>query len=214
MLDIKRTIIATQKDWAQLKEAANEGVLDKHLQSGDEIDIVLKRGESVTFVVGKDERRKIYFILKNPLADLFPISKKITTDKKMTWKDSDMRKYLNNRVFALLPDDLQAVIKPTTIVQIVNGEEIKTRDELFCLSATQVLGKKETYEEIEPNDSQIDIFLKRSARIADVEDYHSRFWWLRTPREDRDEFYYVSDDGNKGTNFHYLDMGIVFAFTL
>ena len=91
-----------------------------------------------------------------------------------------MRQYLNNTVFALLPDELQALIAPTTIVQIVDGERVETEDKLFLLSKTQVFGKGR-WSEREPEDAQLLCFLREKDRVKECGDNGTWWWWLRSP---------------------------------
>ena len=140
--------------WAKLKEFAEAGKLDEVLNSGDNIPVTLKNGEEVSFDVGRDEGGKVYFIMHDCLKESKPMNSENTT--KGGWEESDMRKYLNEKVIKLLPDELQAIIKPTKIIQVRNGKRRETEDKLFLLSRTQVFGKDKNYGTIEPEDSQID----------------------------------------------------------
>lgn len=99
----------------------------------------LKNGEEVAVRATQDKNGKWFFVLEDCLADEHCMNKRPTN--KGAWAACDMRQYLNNTVFALLPDELQALIAPTTIVQIVDGERVETEDKLFLLSKTQVFGK-------------------------------------------------------------------------
>ena len=85
------------------------------------------------------------------------------------WRDSGMRRYAQ-QVFELLPDDLRAVIAPTQIVQVLNGERIECEERLFCLSCTQVFGNdgNERLKTMEPEDSQLDIYKRRRNRVKGV----------------------------------------------
>ena len=99
------------------------------------------------------------------------------------WRDSDMRRYANEEVYKLLPEEIKAIIKPTTIVQVLDGERVETRDNLFCLSATQVFGKDEYWEDREPEDTQIDIFRDPHARCKiwlGADEVCASWWWLRS----------------------------------
>lgn len=95
------------------------------------------------------------------------------------WAACDMRRYLNKTVFSLLPDDLQAVIAPTTVVQIVDGERVETEDKLFLLSRTQVFGKGR-WTEREPEDTQLDCFTREKDRVKECGSNGTWFWWLRS----------------------------------
>lgn len=177
MLRINRTVEVNQTSWAELKAAAEAGNLNKVLHSGDTFGITLKNGEAVTLVVGTDEKGNMFFSTQDCLRDEHRMNNTMTN--RGGWKATEMRRYLNEDVFALLPDDLQAVIKPTTIVQIVDGKRVETQDKLFLFSATQVFGKG-GYSENEPEDTQLDIFRREKDRVKECSTYGTWFWWLRS----------------------------------
>ena len=166
--------------WAELKALSEAGKLGEVLQSGDNIPVTLKNGEEVSFDIGKDESGKIYFIMHNCLKEKKPMNSKWTN--KGGWEKSDMRRYLNEEVIELLPDELREIIKPTKIVQIWDGKRRETEDKLFLLSRTQMFGKNRDYEPIEPNDSLIDIFENQRERVKECEKLEEvYYWWLRSP---------------------------------
>ena len=166
--------------WAELKALSEAGKLGEVLKSGDNIPVTLKNGEEVSFDIGKDESGKIYFVMHNCLKETKPMNGGRTN--KGGWEESDMRKYLNEKVINLLPDELQEIIKPTKIVQIWNGKGRETEDKLFLLSRTQVFGKRENYEAIEPSDSQIDIFKSPRERVKESDGCGTPVnWWFRSP---------------------------------
>lgn len=165
--------------WAELKAFAEAGKLSEVLNSGDNIPVTLKNGEEVSFDIGKDENGKVYFIMHDCMEEPKPMNSKWTN--KGGWEESAMRKYLNEEVIKLLPDELQEVIKPTKIVQVWGGKRRETEDKLFLLSKTQVFGKDKNYEAIEPEDSQIDIFKTERSRVKERKGCGAAWWWERSP---------------------------------
>ena len=200
--------------WAELKALSEAGKLGEVLKSGDNIPVTLKNGEEVSFDVGKDESGKIYFVMHNCLKEKKPMNSDWTN--KGGWEKSDMRRYLNEEVIELLPDELREIIKPTKIVQVWDGKRRETEDKLFLLSRTQVFGKHENYEAIEPNDSQIDIFGNQRDCVKELGDEGTLcFWWLRSPYSSNSyNFCFVYTDG---TVDHYgagYSFGVAPAFCL
>ena len=106
--------------WAELKALSEAGKLGEVLKSGDNIPVTLKNGEEVSFDVGKDESGKIYFVMHDCLKERKPMNDNWTN--KGGWEKSDMRRYLNEEVINLLPDELRKIIKPTKIVQVWDGK--------------------------------------------------------------------------------------------
>lgn len=200
--------------WAELKALSEAGKLGEVLKSGDNIPVTLKNGEEVSFDIGKDEDGKIYFVIHNCLKETKSMNGDCTN--KGGWEESDMRRYLNEKVINLLPDELREIIKPTKIVQVWDGKRRETEDKLFLLSRTQVFGKDERYEPTEPNDSQIDIFKSPRERVKECEEVEDAYcWWLRSPYSgDFNSFCYVFTGGSVGSIYPYCSFGVAPAFCI
>ena len=200
--------------WAELKALSEAGKLGEVLKSGDNIPVTLKNGDEVSFDIGKDESGKIYFVMHNCLKETESMNGDCTN--RGGWEESDMRKYLNEEVINLLPDELQEIIKPTKIVQVWDGKRRETEDKLFLLSRTQVFGKHENYEAIEPNDSQIDIFKSPRERVKECEEVEDvYYWWLRSPYSSNSGYFGGVSTG--GTVYYYsadYSLGVAPAFCI
>ena len=201
-----------QSTWAELKTAVQAGELSCILKSGDLIPFSLKNGEEVAARVTQDKNGKWFFVLEDCLADEHCMNKRTTN--RGAWAACDMRQYLNNTMFALLPDELQALIAPTKIVQIVDGERVETEDKLFLLSKTQVFGKG-GWSEREPEDAQLLCFLREKGRVKECSDNGTWFWWLRSPEASgSSSFARVGSNGfSYNTNASY-SYGVAFGFCL
>lgn len=200
--------------WEELKALSEAGKLGEALKSGDNIPVTLKNGEEVSFDVGKDESGKIYFIMHNCLKKSKPMNCSCTN--KGGWEESDMRKYLNEEVIKLLPDELREIIKPTKIVQVWDGKRRETEDKLFLLSQTQVFRRDKKYKEIEPNDSPIDIFKSPRERVKESEGCGIPVnWWLRSPDSCYSLYFCdVITDGTGGSSYADASSGVAPAFCL
>lgn len=168
------TTVEREASWTALRTAAKNGAL----KSGDKIPVTLKNGERITLTVGHDEHGKAYLCFEDCLEDTRPVNDENTTAGG--WKAFDIRAWLNNDLFALLPDDLQAIIEPTEIVQIVDGERVVTKDKLFLFSKTQLFGKGD-WSRIEPEDTQIDIFATEKGRVKECGQHGTWPYSTRTP---------------------------------
>ncbi len=200
--------------WAELKALSEAGKLGEVLKSGDNIPVTLKNGEEVSFDIGKDESGKIYFVMHNCLKGSKPMNGDCTN--KGGWEESDMRRYLNEEVIKLLPDELRKMIKPTKIVQVWDGKRRETEDKLFLLSRMQVFGKDKYYEAIEPDDSQIDIFNSPRGRVKESEGCGTPVnWWLRSPYPGNSSaFCIVNACGTACSYFAYNSYGVAPAFCI
>ena len=196
--------------WAEIKAAVENGAVRELLHSRDQIPVTLKTGEEVIFDVAYDETGKLFFVMHDCMDKEHVMNDRWTNAGG--WPACDMRRYLNNTVFDLLPDDLQEVISSTTIKQVIDGESVVCEDKLFLLSRTQVFGKGR-WTEKEPDDTQLDIFLTERDRVKLCGDHGTWFWWLRSALG-TSSFYYVSTYGNYdyyGASYSY---GVALGFCI
>ena len=204
-----------ETSWARIKDLAKDGAKDGLLKSGNLIPVTLKNGEEIQLVVAHDEFDRVFFVLKDCSTEHKMATP--TNAYECVWATSDMRRYLNEEVFPLLPDDLQAVIAPAKIVQIFNDKHFETEDKLFLLSQTQVFGKG-YWSNFEPGDAQLDCFTDKKSRMKLM--YREKCsllgnypWWLRTPNY-WGVFRFVTHDGCGQSNDANCEFGVIFAFTL
>lgn len=203
-----KTSTTNETTWAALKAAVDNGTIAQ----GDLIVFNLKNGEEVAVRATQDKNGKWFFVLEDCLADEHCMNKRPTN--KGAWAACDMRQYLNNTVFALLPDELQALIAPTTIVQIVDGERVETEDKLFLLSKTQVFGKGR-WSEREPEDARLLCFLREKDRIASSSTRLTSGWWLRSPEASGSSSFAIVDSyGGSGSSYASNPYGVAFGFCL
>lgn len=201
-----------QSTWAELKTAAQAGELSCILKSGDLIPFTLKNGEEVAVRATRDDGGKWFFVLEDCLADTHRMNSRATN--KGGWAECEMRRYLNNTIFALLPDELQEVIAPTKIVQVLDGERVETEDKLFLLSKTQMFGKG-YWSEQEPEDTQLVCFRYEKDRVKECGDNGTWFWWLRSPgASGSSSFARVNYDGSSSSTNASNSYGVAFGFCL
>lgn len=184
------------------------------LASGDIIPITLRNGENIELIVAHDERGEQFLTFRDCMIEEMPMNENDTN--RGGWRDCKMRSYARE-VFDLLPDDLKAVIIPTKIVQCINGERIECEDKLFCLSYTQMFGSHRGVADMEPEDSQLDIYKIRRNRVKGygIGDNGGCWYWLRSPTTgNTTAFNNVDSDGS--INYHYASNtnGVCFGFRI
>lgn len=124
------------------------------------------------------------------------------------WEYSELRTYLNETVHALLPSELQSIIKSVIKYSdcIVPGEtqptyvhDQETTDKLWIPSAREVLGSNATYEQTGPIYSQL--FPNTTGRIkCKPQESNEVSWWLRsTNSTGKNAFRFIGDDGKPYT---------------
>ena len=181
--------IEVEFDWSKFDRSA--------LNIGDEITETLKDGREVMFVVMDDG----VIGLKN-LLGYHCMNKEWTNEGG--WLKSDMRRYLNEEVVALLPDDMLAAIKPRRF-----GEE---GDKLWLFSEMEIFGKH-IWGCGDKGNKQLEYFKDSRNRIKFDEDGDAYGWWERSPRADTsNHFCAVYSDGASGTSGACDSWDICFGF--
>lgn len=132
------TRINTETDWAQIAAM----VKASRLQVGDEITDTLKSGEPITYVVAHVTEEYVHFISKDCLNQKYPWNKNESHQQNPgSFRDSYLCKVLNETVWDLLPDGLQAVITPRECVQIKDAGEARFSLNLWLPTEYEVFGK-------------------------------------------------------------------------
>lgn len=153
MFDItKRTTITT--DWAQLKTVQEQmNLAEIMLEVGSEFPICLEAdadNENDAFeqltaqVVHVTKGGRVMVVLKDCMEKMHAMNDYVTNEGG--WKDSAMRKWLNEDVLPRLPKELQAMVVPRTIRQKINGEEVQTQGKLWLPSFTEMFGAEAAAE--------------------------------------------------------------------
>lgn len=205
-----KTMATYETTWKALKAAVADGSIRELLHSRDQIPVTLKTGEKVIFDVTYDETGKLFFVMHDCMDKEHVMNERFTNAGG--WPACYMRRYLNDTVFDLLPDDLQAVIRPTTITQVIDGETVTCEDKLFLLSKTQVFGRG-PWTTKEPDDTQLDIFLTERDRVKLCGDKGTWFWWLRSANAN---YYFscVSTSGSDGSGNANYSYGVALGFCI
>ena len=82
------------------------------------------------------------------------------------WRDCEMRKYFNEELLALFPDDLVAAITPRKIVQRIRGTEYESLDKLWALSYTEIFGTDRGIDRTgDVGDIQFEFFQNKKNRV-------------------------------------------------
>ena len=167
------TRINTETDWAQIAAMGKAG----RLQVGDEITDTLKSGEPITYVVTHITEEYVHFISKDCLNQKYPWNKNERHQQNPgSFRDSYLCKALNETVWDLLPDGLQAVITPRECVQIKDAGETRFSLNLWLPTEYEVFGK--TWACGIPEGEQFEIFKDRRNRTKGAGQNGSwDAWW-------------------------------------
>ena len=134
---IVKSITDFETSWEEIKAASDAGRLGELLHDGDMIDVPLKNGECLTLVVKEDVDGNFHFVSRQYI-NTAPLKEKSSVLKG--WEESELRRYLSNEFFALLPDDLQAVIKSTTVEEGIDGGKAETQEKLILFTNDNLYG--------------------------------------------------------------------------
>ena len=137
--------------WSRIKYLSNSMGYNPFFKIGDTKDITLKNGEKITMrIIGirhditpDGHKAALTWEMVDFMEDRHEMNKSCTNEGG--WASSEMRRYLNEDVFALLPDDVQDVIRPVIKTTSCGGKKdgkVSTVDKLFLLSEHERYGRK------------------------------------------------------------------------
>ena len=201
---------SSRSKWSEVAKVLAAGN-DGYLSVGDVITDKLKNGETFSVEVvalNPYAENTAVFVFKD-LPERYVMNDDATN--RGGWRDCKMRRHLRDEFFALLPDDLQAVIKERTIKQKLNGNIVTTQDKLWIMSHVEIFGG--TYE-TDIDDVQFEWFKDRRNRIKffNGEPY---YWWERSPYYNTTYYFcFVITAGNAGYSYAYLSYGVAPAFII
>ncbi len=167
-------------EWIDIQDIIRKGNAPVSLPPGTEINFTLKNGDPASVVVvGVDhyEKRDCVFWFRR-IVDRHCMNSRNTN--KGGFPDSDMQEYLNDDVFALLPDELQSVIAVHKTVQKVEGENAEVEGRLFLMSMFEGHGSND-WAEYNETDKQFRFFEERRNRVAYDEDGDPVWYWTADP---------------------------------
>ena len=175
----------SKSKWQEIARQIRNGN-NGYLSVGDEITCKLKNGESVTLVVAA----------LNPYKEntVILISKDCVVRKSM----NELRDYLDDELFNLLPDDLQEIIIPRTVTNKVNRRNVSTTSKLWLPSKTEVFGDN---WRTDVGDVHFPIFDSDRSRVKNFNKQYC-WWWLRSTWYEDDSSHFCCV-GSGGTAHYY-----------
>lgn len=177
--------------WAELRDAVHAG--SSPLNVGDEIDIVLKTGEKVALVCERAGHRSATFFTKNLLEDTHCMNE--------NWKAkngeqlSTMEAYLD-KLFRLLPDDLQEVV--TEPLRLLREKEVFGKN---------IYGNEEVCEVL-PRYSE------KENRVKTLNGVPFPYWLASPCASYSTYFCSVADDGSSHYYAASISGGVCFGFDI
>ena len=172
---------AQHVNWSEISEEIGKGYGNEILSVGDTISFYLKNNKQVSVsvaAINPYENNSVAFVFD----DLFP--SRIMNERGTNrggWAKSDMADALENEILPLLPDELIEVIKPRTIIQVLDGIKYERTSKLWIPSRTEMVGKSEACKDCDFGDIHFPLFSTKKSRIKAMEDGTTDWYWLRSP---------------------------------
>ncbi len=167
-------------NWADIRKYIQEDRAEKILTRGTEIHFALKDGrpaKAIVVGIGHYKSKDAVFRIVEPLT--FAGMNKEHTNAG-GWNKCDARRLLNEEIFPLLPDELQAVIAKHTTTQKIDGETVTSEDFLFLPSEFEIIGRNR-YAEYNGVDKVFGYLKERINRLIVDEDDDLRAFWSEDP---------------------------------
>ena len=159
-----------ETNWGQVKELVAAG----SLKVGDEISDNLLTGQKMVYVVADITEEEVKFVSKDLLAERVVWNENGRSTGG--FKESDLCRYLNEEVWAILPEELKAVISERECLQIVEGKEERFMLKLWLPSEFEVFGDSWASEVEEGQ--QFELFKDPRNRVKFDQDGERVNWWL------------------------------------
>ena len=167
-------------EWIDIQDIIRKGNAPVSLPPGTEINFTLKNGDPASVVVvGVDHYEKgdcVFWFRR--IIGRHCMNSDNTNEGR--FPDSDMNAYLNDEVFALLPDELQSVIAVHKTIQKIEDENVETEGRLFLMSVYEGRGAND-WAEYNGIDKQFPFFEERRNRVAYDEDGDPVWYWTADP---------------------------------
>ena len=159
-----------ETNWGKVKELVAAG----SLKVGDEISDNLLTGQKMVYVVADITEEEVKFASKDLLAERVVWNE--NGRNTGGFKESDLCRYLNEEVWAILPEELKAVISERECLQIVKGKEERFMLKLWLPSEFEVFGDSWASEVEEGQ--QFELFKDPRNRVKFDQDGERADWWL------------------------------------
>lgn len=159
-----------ETNWAQVKELVAAGAL----KVGDEISDILLNGQKMVYVVADITEEEVKFVSKDLLAERVVWNE--SGRNTGGFKESDLCRYLNEDIWAILPEELKEVISERECLQIVEGKEERFKLKLWLPSEFEVFGDSWASEVEEGQ--QFELFKDPRNRVKFDQDGERARWWL------------------------------------
>ena len=145
-IHVEKTNGQIDKSWTGLKNIVESGREAELCEVGEEFDITLSNGVTVTYIIGemdRDSDHQIIFIPKNnSVLGKFQLNN-ISIGYQYRWDTCSLRNYLNSSFLDLFPNDVKSVISPRRIQFAISATELaETSDMIWLPREMEIQGSR------------------------------------------------------------------------
>lgn len=195
-------VVTEQTTWKKIAEAIRSGNAKESFNVGDIITVDLKDGVTMRIAVAGINtyvENEVVFAFKDILPEEHYMNEHYTNEGG--YEASDMAAYLDTDIFALLPDDLQEVIKE------------RRGHKLWLFSRREVFGEDGRY--ICPDEDVHLPYYKETENRVKLRNGESDWWWLASPSAPNTTYFAnVSGNGHSYLSYAGNSSGVAPGFCI
>lgn len=176
----------TTQNWAGIKRIVDAHKASDYIASGDQFSVLLSNGETLIFKANVDTygEGEVDFIPTYCMETLHRMNASDTNAGG--WAGCEMRSYLNNTVFALLPADLQAVISEKAVKVTAGSQQnalVTSNDKIWLPAEYEIFGARTYSGSVEDAvHRQYPIFTDQASRVrTQGANGAACNWWESSP---------------------------------
>ena len=160
------------------------------------------------------------FLMKNLLDKTHKMNS--TDTNNGGWRDSWMRRWINNRVYNGLPDQWKLLVQQVSVMSSAGNKsyDILTAEDYIWIPSCKEVGNQTTTSPYSnESDGTINYFTTDASRVKKLDNGNgaANYWWLRSPIIGyTTTFYIVSAAGTVNSNFSSASYsyGVCFGFCI
>lgn len=162
--------VTKESNWAKVQQMARDNMLQVGDQVIDSIEDV-----PMIYEVAHITDTEVHFVSKS-LPDI-RFAWNENRSNKGGFKESDLRKKIEQVFMPLLPNDLQEIISERELIQIIDGKEEKYTGKIWLPTEYEVFG--DAYWNDDAEGEHFELFKDPANRVKCVAGTTARaYWWL------------------------------------
>lgn len=165
---------------------------------------------------GSGQRSSMTFLSSHLLSNTMALSG--STTNAGGWGEASLNRFLNNRFYSAIPVVWRQLIKQVKVSYLIGNKstEIGTSNCYIAIPSVTEMDSSMQFEPYSFEGEPITFITSSATRIRKFEDGTTGEYWLRSPNNDYDTYFYSIDtDGNlTGYNYALYEKGIVLMLSI